>query len=155
MESWNQRDQRGGTDFLQNPGNLCLKTRPAYTWTKVRGPLDSVTTLLSKCWSPKVALVDSWLYNDPTVCSMVCRWDSKAGGAPVAAALLLPGLPSKLWWGQREVTVAAEGLVWVLLASLPDFLPLHASAQPCPPHLRFLLLFYRGYPKAKGSAVHL
>ena len=64
-KSWNQRDQRGGADFLHNPGNLSLKTRPAYIWTKVRGPLDSVMILLSKCRSPKVALVDSWLYMTP------------------------------------------------------------------------------------------
>ena len=74
----------------------------------------------------------------------------------MAAALPLPWPPFQTLVGTREVKVGAEGLVWVLLASLPDFLPLHTAARPCPPHLPFLLLlFSRGFPKAKGSSVHL
>ena len=131
-KSWNQRDQRGGADFLHNPGNLSLKTRPAYIWTKVRGPLDSVMILLSKCRSPKVALVDSWLYMTP----LFAGWSA---GKTTRQVVFLwpqpcpcPGLPSKPWWGQGKwqwEQKALCGFSW-----LPSLTSSHSTPLPDPAH---------------------
>lgn len=146
-KSWNQRNQRGGADFLHDPGNLSLKTRPAYIWTKVRGPLDSVMILLSKCWSPKVALVDSWLYMTPPFAG----WSA---GKTARQAVFLwpqpcpcPGLPSKPWWGQGKwqwEQKALCGFSW-----LPSLTSSHSTPLPdsthtiCPFFFSFLEVIQR------------